>query len=76
MDNCVYDVSGCVEEPRPGQFVARAIAFRKWGHIAMRHAALTSVALPRRAQAEERLRSLMEDLKSIVSPESQSQGAD
>ena len=57
-------VYGSIDEPRPGHFIARAFATRTWEAFSLQKAALTSVPMRTRAEAEDRLQRLLSDLRS------------
>lgn len=62
MEN--FNVFGSIDEPYPGRFVAKAFATRTWAEFALQRAALTSVPLASRAEAEARLQRLIADLRA------------
>jgi hypothetical protein len=58
-----FDITGSVDELRPGYFIARAFATRSWEQFALQRAALTSIPVATRAEAESRLQRLIADLR-------------
>lgn len=62
MEN--FNVFGSVDEPYPGRYVAKAFATRTWSEFALQRAALTSVPVASRAEAEARLQRLIADLRA------------
>jgi hypothetical protein len=69
------NVFGSIDEPRPGHFVAKAFATRTWAEFALQRAAFTSVPLPSRAEAEDRLRRLIADLRAALGQKDESLAA-
>jgi hypothetical protein len=60
-----FDVTGSIDELRPGHFIVRAFAVRSWEQFSLQRAALTSAPVRTRAEAESRLERLKADLRSV-----------